>query len=198
MLRSLQAIVVLLLLSAPASASTFGFECLTSFAACPAGETQIQLEVESAGADHVLFVLTNLGPSFDVEAVYLEANNLFSSLVAVTNTPDVGFFIGLTPGTPPIVPGGGAFSWPLVTSSIGFGSGAQAYLGAGEELVILAELNPGSTAQDVIAALTAGIFHVGVLLDDDGLITVAVPEPTLAALLGAAAVALLARRRRSA
>lgn len=200
MLRSVLTVLVFLLLAVPASANTisqsFGFECLTSAAACPGGEGEVELTVTDGAAGELVFTLDFVGMSaFGVQAVYFEANPLLVSILSVTNTPDVGFVIGGQPTVPSSLPGGGSSSWPLMVSTTGVGGADPAYLTSGEQLVIVASLAPTAFAEDVIDALFSGDFRVGILLGDDGLATVPVPEPALLGLLGLAGLAYAGRRR---
>jgi hypothetical protein len=198
MLRPVLTVLVLLLLAVPASANTisqtFGFECLTNAAACPGGEGEVELTITHGAAGEVVFTLDFVGVSaLGLQAVYFEANPLLVDIVSVTHTADVGFVIGGQPKVPAVLPGGDASSWPLMVSTIGEGAGAPEYVTSGEQLVIVVSHAPAAFPEDVLAALFSGDFRVGILLGDDGLVTV--PEPMLLGLLGIAGLAFAGRRR---
>jgi len=201
MFRPLLFALGLALCAAPASAITMNFSCLTNFNECPAGASKIELGVFAGGTGSVYvampgqveLVVRNLTSNTGIEAAYVSASSLIAGVASVTNTAAVSFVQGVTDSRPAVLPGGGAFSWPTVLMSTGSGLKAPEYVGPGEDLVIVLDLIQGTTAQAVIAALQSGAIRVGVLLNDDGLITV--PEPAAIFLLGAAALAVGRRRR---
>ncbi len=199
MLRSVLTVFAFLLFAMPASANTitshtFGFECLTSARSCPSGEADVELSVSAGGAGEVVFTLDFVGTSvFQMQAVYFETNTLLASLVSATNTTDVAFVIGPHGNVPTSLVGGGAFSWSPIVSTTGTVEDQTGYLDSGEQLVIVASLAQGVTADAIAAAIGSGAFRVGIFLADDGLITV--PEPLLLGLLGVAGLAFAGRKR---
>lgn len=194
MFRPLMLIVSLVLFAAPAVATTIPLSCATGFNACPAGEAEIQLDVTDLGGAQVSIVVSNLTSSSDIEALYVSASSLIAGIASVTSTPDVDFAAGALGGRPAALPGGGAFTWPIVVSTTGTGLGAQEYVSAGESVELILDVSNFGTSADLVAAIQAGDIRVGVLLNDDGLISV--PEPTMAMLLGVGALAAMRRRAR--
>ena len=201
MLRSVLTILVLLLLSAPASAITFGFGCITNNDAgdCAIGEAQLELEVVQMG-DAALFTIRNLGPAASVvEAVYWSdpSGEILGTIWQVTETEAVSYDIGLWIQHPALI-GGEQISWQLgiVAENPHLDQGA----GPGEEVVIKIDIRDGSSFEALIAALTSREIQVGVNLNgyesDGNESFVLVPEPAVGLLLLGAGVAFVRRTRR--
>jgi hypothetical protein len=158
------AAALLVLTATPAAADTFGFSCITgNFAAdCAILEAQIVMDV-SAGTDGTVnFLFTNIGPAdSSVTAVYFDdlVPALLGSPGYITSSSGVSFSAGCAP---PVLPGGSPYGF--TTSYCADSDAPTQPLGVnpGEWLSIAYTLQGDATFEQVLAALYAGSYRVGI------------------------------------
>jgi hypothetical protein len=205
--RALGSLFPLLLLSVvalgsrSASATSFGFSCITNNNAgdCSIGQSQLKVDVTSVMGMGVQFELTNSGPAQStIAGVYWDdQSSLLASIASISNM-GVSFSAN---GSPPDLPGGNSIN-PAFSADFRVNANAPPPMNGvnpGDTLDVVFNLASGVSVSDVIAALDSGALRVGVHVinfasgGSESLVTV--PEPGSLLLLGAG-VAWLARRGR--
>lgn len=192
-----------LLLSAPASAVTLGFDCLTGNLAgdCTIGESQLTVALTDQGGGVVQFHFLNAGPQASViSEVYFDDGSLLA-LSTVIDGPGVDFE---PDASPPNLPGGQNAIPPFQVTSGFLAESVPAPsmngVGPAEWVKIQFTLQGGQTINDVIAELTNGDLRIGihVIAFDSGgsesFINTPIPEPATALLVGLGLLGLAARR----
>jgi hypothetical protein len=151
--------------TAPAAATTLGFECISNHqpVACGIGETQISVDVTDAGSSRVDFTFHNAGPAMSsVTDIYWDEVALFS-FDSLFNFPGVEFDRFASPADLP--------DWE--NASPAFRANARLSVDAdapvsefginpGEMLVVRFSLRLGKTFERVLQDLADGTLRVGV------------------------------------
>lgn len=196
--------------TAPASAASYGFDCISGNRAadCAIGEAQLQMDVEDAGGGNIAFTFTNVGsgPS-SITDIYWDDDELFASILSITNTPGlVEFSQGANPGN---LPSSNSVS-PKFQTTKGLLVDSDAPVqprgvNPGETLVVTLSLISGKSFADVLADLADGDLRVGLHVQGMGKDTcgsesfvndpTVIPEPGTAGLVGLGLLALATARR---
>lgn len=153
-----------------ARADLYGFSNITNNNAADAatGEAQLSVEVTSFSPTQVLFEFTNVGPNASsITDVYFDdlgaPNNLFTGIGSIVGSAGVSFAVGANPGD---LPGGNeAVPSFVATSGLTADSDPPAQpngVNPGEWLQFLLNLDAGESVANVIGALDAGSFRIGI------------------------------------
>ena len=200
------AAAALTLCSRDAAASEFTFGCITNNNAIDCGtlESQIVVSIELNATDSSMvdFLFTNTGPAassiadvyFDDPPPLLGAPGLIASSSGVT------FNAGCSPGN---LPGGSPYGFTTAYCADSDSPVQPNGVNPGEWLQLSYTLQGGATLADVLNAIAAGTFSVGIHVQgfesggsEAGILN-PVPEPASMVLLGSGAIAAaLSRRRR--
>lgn len=204
------AIFIALASTAPATAATFGFDCITSNHAsdCATGEAQLRVEVTDAGSGKVDFKFINLGPKpSSITDLYWDDDKLLATILSITNTPGlVKFSTGASPGN---LPGGRNLDPDFVTSKGLLADSdspvSKNGVGPNESVVVRMSLLSGNSFADVLADLANGSLRIGINVQGLGKEECGsesfvnepkvIPEPASAGLLAVGLLALALRRR---
>ena len=199
-------VVAVLAFGAEARAlSSFPFNCISLSSNCAEGEAHIVMDVVDIAPGTVAFTFRNLdvGPSSGqptLARIYFDDGAL-TGLVGIVNGAGVNFIQDMFPG-PDDLPDGNQASPPFVTTQ-GFLSGATAPpptdgVEPGEFVTLV--FNGGITEAQAVSQLRDGTLRAGIhvinFADGGSASFVSVPEPSSVILLAAAAIGLVALRRR--
>jgi hypothetical protein len=187
--------------TAPASAVTFGFDCISNNLAgdCTIGEAQLSVDVTDPGSGRIDFTFRNVGAgASSIGDVYWDDSGVLDAIFAISGSPNVDFSEGASPGN---LPAGNNASPPF---SADFAADSNPPtqpngVGPGEFLTVTFELG-GVTFADAIQALNNGSMRVGIHVQgfaSGGSESFVIPEPGTFALVGSGLLALAIRRRRS-
>jgi hypothetical protein len=163
---SLAALLLALGTTAPASAASYGFDCISGNRAsdCAIGEAQLRMDVTDAGSGKIAFTFTNVGTgASSITDIYWDDNKLFASIFAITNTPGlVEFSKGASPGN---LPSANSASPKFeVTKGLLVDSDSPVQprgVNPGESLVVTLALISGKSLSDVLSDLADGDLRVG-------------------------------------
>ena len=192
----------LLVAPRPALATPFGF-CVTNHSAThsASGEAQLSMNVSSLSAGKISFHFSNIGRNAAVIAgVHWDdaGSTLLDAIASIVDGPGVSFSAN---GSPPVLAGGGSIAPPFIGE---FCMNAdkpppKSGVGPGETLDVIFNLKGGVTPAEVIAGINFGELRVGlhvIVVPNGGRESfVDTPEPTPAALSGAALFGLSVLRR---
>jgi hypothetical protein len=196
--RALVLVLSALALSAPASAVTFGFHCITNNSAsnCAIGEAQMTVELLNNGN----LVFRNVG-SADSSITYLAWEGDAFIFGGEVTPPGSVVMNGLNGA---VLPGGDALSPPFTPSDGAVADSIAHGINPGETQVIFMLPFPNTSA-GFIQGVLDGTFRIGIEVQgfagggSESFINniTPIPEPGSAALV-AAGLVMLARRRRHA
>jgi hypothetical protein len=193
-----------LLGAAPASADVFGFNCITNNSAtdCAILEAQIQMEVTAGGSNTVNFTFTNTGTE-DASLTDVYFSDLLPPLlgnpVTITYSSGVVFSLGCSPGN---LPGGQPYGFTTSYCADSNSPVQPRGVNPGEWLNVAYTLQNGATAEQVLAAIYAGQYRVGIKVqgfEDEGSesgIVTRVPEPSTLLFLTSGLLVIPVVRRR--
>lgn len=164
--RILLAAVLLGAAPLAASATTLGFDCITSNSGtnCSAGETQLKVEVSDSGG--LFFKFTNTGSmAMSITDVYFDDGStaLLATPMTITSSGGVSFSQG---AAPPNLPGGDSLT-PAFNVTAGFLADAdepppQKGVNPGEWLGISFAYASGKAFSDVDGELSSGDLRIGI------------------------------------
>jgi hypothetical protein len=192
--------------TAPASALTLGFACITNNLAgdCAIGEAQLTVDVTDPGPGGVVFTFHNAGPlGSSITDIYFDDGDPGSLLQisVVIDSPPVVDFEPLS--RPRDLPGGNLAS-PAFETSDDFSADSESPVqtkgvNPGESVVIVFLLKPGKTFADVLASLEDRSLRVGIHVQSFATggseSFVNTPEPSAFGLLVLGVLALTVRIR---
>ena len=194
--RALVLVLSVVAFSAPASAVTFGFHCITNNSAsnCAIGEAQMTVELLTNGN----LVFRNVG-STDSSIMYLAWEG-DSIIFAGVETPLGSVTMNFLNGA--VLPGADSLSPPFAPNDGAVADSLAAGINPGETLLLLLIPN---TNEAFIQGVLDGTYRIGIEVQgfagggSESFINniVPIPEPGSAALV-AMGLVMLARRRRSA
>jgi hypothetical protein len=174
-----------------ASADVFSFGCITNNSPtdCAILEAQIEMEVTAGDLNTVNFYFTNGGTeAISLTDVYFSdlLPALLGNPVTITYSSGVSFSGGCSPGN---LPGGEPYGFTTSYCADSDSPVQPRGVNPGEWLNLAYTLQGGATIDDVLAAIYAGDYRVGIKVqgfDSDGSEAglVRVPEPTALTLLG--------------
>lgn len=155
-----------------ASADTFTFVNITNNDVMDAaiGEAQLSVDVEAEGLAQVRFTFHNTGTdAASVTDVYFDDGTLLGIAQIIDSDDGTGGDAGVdfSPGaSPPNLPGGETLTPPFQVTA-GFLADSDPAVQAngvnpGETLVIIFDLQSGSTFADVLADLNSGALRIGI------------------------------------
>lgn len=197
-----------------AGAATFSFTNITGNNAthAAAGESQLSLDVLSAGPGVAQFVLSNAssGMASSVRGIWIDnAGGVLASIAGIVTAPGVVY----TAGSSGSLPGGESVSFSA-THALGLKASSPAPakgVNPGESLTWTYNIAGGFAFADVIDAMNSGDLRLGLHLialpnngsegfvttpNDDDTPTDMIPAPMSGLLAGAGLFAVGARRRR--
>lgn len=194
----------LLAVAGPASAVTYGFNCITNTIAgdCTIGEAQMTVDVTDPGGGQIDFTFKNVGAAASsITDVYWDDGSLLG-IFSITNTPGLVEFSN--PATPGNLPGGNNAD-PDFNATAGFSADSDPPVqplgvNPGETLLVRFNLIGGQTFADAINELNNNTLRIGIHVQgfaSGGSESFITPEPGTFGLLGCGLLALAAARRRS-
>jgi hypothetical protein len=206
------ALLIALGASAPASAASFGFDCISNNRSkdCAIGEAQLRMEVSDSGSGKIAFAFTNLGPkASSITDIYWDDDHLFAAIFSITNAPGVAFSQGANPSNLPSAndanPDFRTTRGLLVDSDSPV---RPKGVGPGEMLVVSLSLKSGKSFADVLMDLSDGSLRIGLHVQGMGKDecgsesfvnlpgkTPPIPEPGTAGLVAGGLLALAGARR---
>ena len=191
----LLALLVSFLSAGAASATSVSFECLSRSSKCEVGEAQLSVEVVSAGAGQVSFLLRNEGgESLTATQIFLDdALDLLGSLLSVLAGTGVEFEEG---GRPDDLKGGRKIDFAADAFASATRPSKDNGVDPGENLLLVFALTGTHTLDDVMSALESEDLRIGVNAKKAYVTTATgVPEPGALWLLALGVAAWGAKRR---
>lgn len=143
-------------MTAPASAATYGFDCITNTNAanCGIGASQLFVDITAAGSNQALFTFYNIGAgASSITDVYFDDGTLLG-IASVVNGGGVSF---ASPANPGNLPGANNLA-PAFQTTAGFSADSNppvqpSGVNPGETVGILFDLQAGKSFADVLNAI---------------------------------------------